>query len=107
MSVTSPIQISDALSKRKPDSPDWRFRSLEYSIIVCPFIGVLGGLFFLLTAIYIKEDRKAAEVLMKGNTRQLCDRVYMFFAWGASSIHFSSVQAAPKVTAVQTALIIL
>ncbi|KAL7838185.1 hypothetical protein AOLI_G00265890 [Acnodon oligacanthus] len=60
--------ISDALSKVKPDSPDWRFRSLEYSVLLCPFIGVLGGLFFLMTALYIKEDRKAVEMLLKGET---------------------------------------
>lgn len=93
VSVTFTIQVSDALSKLKPDSADWRFRSLEYSVILCPFIGVLGGLFFLLTALYIKEDRKAAEMLTKGNTK-LCERVYMFvclfFAWDASSTHFRS-----------------
>ncbi|XP_066513821.1 protein spinster homolog 3 [Hoplias malabaricus] len=61
--------ISDALSKVKPDSPDWRFRSLEYSMLLCPFIGVLGGLFFLLTALYIKADRKAVEMLIKGETQ--------------------------------------
>uniref|UniRef100_W5L8S9 SPNS lysolipid transporter 3, sphingosine-1-phosphate (putative) n=1 Tax=Astyanax mexicanus TaxID=7994 RepID=W5L8S9_ASTMX len=66
------LGISDALSTVKPDSPDWRFRSLEYSVLLCPFIGVLGGLFFLLTALYIKADKKAAEMLMKGNSR-LCD----------------------------------
>uniref|UniRef100_A0A8B9LMY2 Spinster homolog 3 (Drosophila) n=1 Tax=Astyanax mexicanus TaxID=7994 RepID=A0A8B9LMY2_ASTMX len=66
--------ISDALSTVKPDSPDWRFRSLEYSVLLCPFIGVLGGLFFLLTALYIKADKKAAEMLMKGNSR-LCDGI--------------------------------
>ncbi|KAK2816347.1 hypothetical protein Q7C36_022618 [Tachysurus vachellii] len=60
--------VSDALSNLEPQSPVWRFRSLEYSVIICPFIGVLGGLFFLLTALYIKEDRKAAEMLMKGET---------------------------------------
>lgn len=60
--------ISDALSTVKPDSPDWRFRSLEYSVLLCPFIGVLGGLFFLLTALYIKADKKAAEMLMKAQT---------------------------------------
>lgn len=69
LNMTFPLQISDALSKLKPDSHDWSFRSLEYSVIICPFIGVLGGLFFLLTALYIKEDRKAAEMLTRGNTR--------------------------------------
>ncbi|KAF7688669.1 protein spinster homolog 3 [Silurus meridionalis] len=61
-------RISDSLRKLKPDSLDWRFQSLEYSILVCPFICVLGGVFFLLTARYIKEDRKAAEMLTKGET---------------------------------------
>ncbi|KAK3527636.1 hypothetical protein QTP86_030475, partial [Hemibagrus guttatus] len=59
------LLVSDALSKLKPDSLDWRFRSLEYSVMLCPFIGVLGGLFFLLTALYIKADRIAAEMLIK------------------------------------------
>ncbi|XP_062844686.1 protein spinster homolog 3 [Trichomycterus rosablanca] len=58
--------ISDALSKLEPNSASWRFSSLEYSVMLCPFVGVLGGLFFLLTALYIKADRKAAEILMKG-----------------------------------------
>lgn len=64
-----PIQISDALSELNPNSPYWKFRSLEYSIFICPFVGVLGGLFFLLTALYVKEDRKAAERMMTGDNR--------------------------------------
>lgn len=77
MCVT-PIQVSDALSKLDPDSRDWSFRSLEYSVLICPFIGVLGGLFFFLTALYIKEDKKAAEMLTQGNTR-LCETLWMLF----------------------------
>ena len=50
-----------------PESYEWRFRSLEYSFLLCPFIGVLGGLFFLMTALYITQDRKAAHSLAKGN----------------------------------------
>ncbi|KAG7314696.1 hypothetical protein KOW79_021999 [Hemibagrus wyckioides] len=60
--------ISDALSKLKTDSHDWKFRRLEYSVMLCPFIGVLGGLFFLQTSLYIKADRTAAEMLTKGRT---------------------------------------
>lgn len=37
-----------------------------YGFLICPFIGVLGGLFFLMTALYITEDRKAAERLVEG-----------------------------------------
>ncbi|XP_051949765.1 protein spinster homolog 3-like [Xyrauchen texanus] len=58
--------ISDALRKYYPDSPSWDFRRLEYSILICPFIAVLGGLFFLMTSLYIKEDRKAAQLLVSG-----------------------------------------
>ncbi|XP_026854377.2 protein spinster homolog 3 [Electrophorus electricus] len=58
--------ISDVVSKLQATSLEWRFHSLEYSILICPFIGVLGGLFFLFTALYIKEDRRAAEVLAIG-----------------------------------------
>uniref|UniRef100_A0A672LPI3 Protein spinster homolog 3 n=1 Tax=Sinocyclocheilus grahami TaxID=75366 RepID=A0A672LPI3_SINGR len=63
--------ISDALLKYNPESPSWDFRRLEYSFLLCPFIGVLGGLFFLMTSLYIKEDRKAAELLASGNNRLL------------------------------------
>ncbi|XP_051980969.1 protein spinster homolog 3-like [Xyrauchen texanus] len=59
--------ISDALRKYNPDSPSWDFRRLEYSVLLCPFAGVLGGLFFLMTSLYIKEDQKAAELLMSGH----------------------------------------
>ncbi|KAG9341460.1 hypothetical protein JZ751_019270 [Albula glossodonta] len=59
--------VSDALSKYNPDTFSWKFRSLEYSVLLCPFVGVLGGLFFLMTALYITEDRKAAQLLTAGN----------------------------------------
>ncbi|XP_050965393.1 protein spinster homolog 3 [Labeo rohita] len=61
--------ISDALRKYNPESPRWDFRRLEYSILLCPVIGVLGGLFFLMTSLYIKEDRKAAELLASGQAQ--------------------------------------
>ncbi|XP_034034882.1 protein spinster homolog 3 isoform X2 [Thalassophryne amazonica] len=56
--------ISDAISRTKAESPDWTFSSLKYSFLVCPFVGVLGGLFFLMTAFYITKDRKAAQQLV-------------------------------------------
>ncbi|XP_029925619.1 protein spinster homolog 3 isoform X1 [Myripristis murdjan] len=59
--------ISDAISVYKPDSYEWRFLSLKYSFLLCPFIGVLGGLFFLMTALYIAKDRRAVELLVEGN----------------------------------------
>ncbi|KAL4660588.1 hypothetical protein GN956_G612 [Arapaima gigas] len=58
--------ISDALNKYNPESYSWSFRSLEYSFLLCPFVSILGGLFFLLTALYIAQDKKAAEMLTAG-----------------------------------------
>lgn len=63
--------ISDALRTYQPDSHTWSFRSLEYSFLLCPFVGVLGGLFFLMTALYVTKDRKNAELLTAG----VCDPV--------------------------------
>ncbi|XP_070699994.1 protein spinster homolog 3 [Pempheris klunzingeri] len=57
--------ISDALRRSKPASPGWSFHSLKYSLLVCPFVGILGGLFFLMTALYIIEDKKAAQQLVE------------------------------------------
>ncbi|KAJ8343038.1 hypothetical protein SKAU_G00329660 [Synaphobranchus kaupii] len=54
--------ISDALNRYYPDTYSWSFRSLQYSLLVCPFVGVLGGLFFLMTGLYIAEDRKAVQL---------------------------------------------
>ncbi|XP_078539677.1 protein spinster homolog 3-like [Lissotriton helveticus] len=53
--------ISDAIQTSRGDSHLWSFRSLEYSFLLCPFVGVLGGGFFLATALYVEEDRKKAE----------------------------------------------
>uniref|UniRef100_A0A4W5LYV8 SPNS lysolipid transporter 3, sphingosine-1-phosphate (putative) n=1 Tax=Hucho hucho TaxID=62062 RepID=A0A4W5LYV8_9TELE len=58
--------ISDALRTYQPDTHVWNLRSLEYSFLLCPFVGVLGGLFFLMTALYITKDRKNAELLAAG-----------------------------------------
>ncbi|XP_048874079.1 protein spinster homolog 3 [Brienomyrus brachyistius] len=60
--------LSDWIKMYQPDSFTWRFRSLEYSFMLCPFVGVLGGLFFLLTSLHVTKDRKAAELLVTGRT---------------------------------------
>ncbi|KAI3373444.1 hypothetical protein L3Q82_022044 [Scortum barcoo] len=58
--------ISDAIRVSQSESHDWNFLSLKYSLVVCPFVGILGGLFFLMTALYITEDMKAAQRLVEG-----------------------------------------
>ncbi|NWI17879.1 SPNS3 protein, partial [Crypturellus soui] len=52
--------ISNAIQAKNPSSFQWSFWSLQYSFIMCVFIGVFGGSFFLLTSFYIEEDRKEA-----------------------------------------------
>ncbi|XP_031697796.1 protein spinster homolog 1-like, partial [Anarrhichthys ocellatus] len=51
--------LSDSL--RKTDSFLWQFRSLQLSLLLCSFVAVIGGGFFLATALFIKGDRDRAE----------------------------------------------
>ncbi|XP_054463193.1 protein spinster homolog 1 [Anoplopoma fimbria] len=51
--------VSDSL--RKTDSFLWQFRSLQLSLLLCSFVAVIGGGFFLATALFIETDRHRAE----------------------------------------------
>lgn len=51
--------LSDSLSER--DSFLWRFRSLQLALLLCAFVAVVGGAFFLATAIFVERDRHRAE----------------------------------------------
>ncbi|XP_064022331.1 protein spinster homolog 3-like isoform X2 [Pogoniulus pusillus] len=55
--------ISSAIQAKHPESVQWSFWSMQYSFILCAFLGVCGGGFFFLTSFYIEEDRKEAERL--------------------------------------------
>lgn len=55
------LQISDALQESYASSALWRFLSLGYALMLCPFIIVLGGMFFLATALFFLDDREKAE----------------------------------------------
>lgn len=39
----------------------WQFRSLQLSLLLCSFVAVVGGAFFLTTAVFIEKDRHHAE----------------------------------------------
>ncbi|XP_077775578.1 protein spinster homolog 3 isoform X1 [Podarcis muralis] len=54
--------ISSEIQKRQAGASSYlaSFRSLQYSFVVCCFVGALGGGCFLLTALRIKEDRLEA-----------------------------------------------
>ncbi|XP_029469890.1 protein spinster homolog 3 [Rhinatrema bivittatum] len=58
--------ISDVIQDSKGDLDLREFQSLQYSFMVCPFVGVLGGGAFLMTALYIEEDRKKAKQRVEG-----------------------------------------
>ncbi|XP_062382672.1 protein spinster homolog 1 isoform X3 [Sardina pilchardus] len=51
--------VSDSL--KREDSFMWAFRSLQLSLLICSFIAVGGGAFFLATAVFIEKDRLLAE----------------------------------------------
>uniref|UniRef100_A0A670JM78 Sphingolipid transporter 3 (putative) n=1 Tax=Podarcis muralis TaxID=64176 RepID=A0A670JM78_PODMU len=65
------------------------FRSLQYSFVVCCFVGALGGGCFLLTALRIKEDRLEATPPppppVKGNSDPWAQRICTRGAVGADS----------------------
>ncbi|NXE68086.1 SPNS2 protein, partial [Calcarius ornatus] len=53
--------ISDLLRQSTKESPVWEFLSLGYALMLCPFVVVLGGMFFLATALFFLSDRAKAE----------------------------------------------
>lgn len=60
-------QISDAIRYNAKDATqNWSFHSLKYSLLLCPIVGVLGGVFFFMASRYIAEDRQAAQQLTEG-----------------------------------------
>ncbi|XP_066551398.1 sphingosine-1-phosphate transporter SPNS2 isoform X2 [Amia ocellicauda] len=61
--------ISEALQKSYADSVLWQFLSLGYALMLCPFVIVLGGMFFLATAVFFLDDRDKAEKQLNQLTR--------------------------------------
>ncbi|KAF5896664.1 protein spinster 2 [Clarias magur] len=63
--------ISDALQESYATSVLWSFLSLGYALMLCPFVIVLGGMFFLATALFFLDDREKAERLTKQLSQSL------------------------------------
>ncbi|CAG2198026.1 SPNS [Mytilus edulis] len=60
--------ISDALAKKyrdPPKTPSVQFATLQSALYMTPFVCVVGGGFFLATALFIVKDRKEAEKITK------------------------------------------
>ncbi|XP_063196871.1 sphingosine-1-phosphate transporter SPNS2-like isoform X3 [Chroicocephalus ridibundus] len=55
------LMISDLIRQSTKESPVWEFLSLGYALMLCPFVVVLGGMFFLATALFFLSDRAKAE----------------------------------------------
>lgn len=53
--------ISDGLQQSYASSVLWQFLSLGYALMLCPFVIVLGGMFFLATALFFLDDREKAD----------------------------------------------
>ncbi|XP_063059597.1 sphingosine-1-phosphate transporter SPNS2 [Engraulis encrasicolus] len=62
--------ISDALQESYKSSMLWHFLSLGYALMLCPFVIVLGGMFFLATALFFLDDREKADKQIAQLTRQ-------------------------------------
>jgi hypothetical protein len=60
------LSLSSDVSSNATLDPVIEFHSLQYSIFMTCFVQVLGGLFFLLTALYITADRLHAERAIAG-----------------------------------------
>lgn len=59
-------QISDRLRRTWPPSFLSEFRALQFSLMLCAFVGALGGAAFLGTAIFIEGDRRRAQLHVQG-----------------------------------------
>ncbi|KAH0626561.1 hypothetical protein JD844_001619 [Phrynosoma platyrhinos] len=66
--------ISDRIQRDRPLSYLSQFHSLEYALMVCAFVGVVGGGFFLATACFIQADRKRTELFAQGQLQESSDR---------------------------------
>uniref|UniRef100_A0A8D0B9Q1 Protein spinster homolog 1 n=1 Tax=Salvator merianae TaxID=96440 RepID=A0A8D0B9Q1_SALMN len=66
--------ISDRIQRGHSQSYLSHFRSLEYALMICAFVGVIGGGFFLATACFIQADRKRTELYAQGQLHEPSER---------------------------------
>ncbi|XP_052895842.1 protein spinster-like [Anopheles moucheti] len=55
------------------DPPLIKFRALQYALFSTCFVEILGGVFFLITAIYIDRDRARVEAVVLGCQLELSE----------------------------------
>lgn len=59
-------QLSDAIKKGMADDTEADFVALQRSLFVNPFVGVVGGLLFLVCAWYIDKDKAVVDAVIAG-----------------------------------------
>lgn len=64
--VTAALALSSVGSAAPTPSPEVAFHSLQYALFTTCFVEVLGGFFFLFTALYIVQDKQNAERELEG-----------------------------------------
>uniref|UniRef100_A0A493TT99 SPNS lysolipid transporter 3, sphingosine-1-phosphate (putative) n=1 Tax=Anas platyrhynchos platyrhynchos TaxID=8840 RepID=A0A493TT99_ANAPP len=75
--------ISSVIQANNNHSVQWSFRSLQYSFIICVFVGVIGGGFFLLTSFYVEDDHvpnTTADALKFRQTGQDLENSFSFYS---------------------------
>lgn len=79
------MQISDALATKYPKderlSPSVESSTLRNAFYITPFVCVIGGGFFLATALFIQKDREKAEKITKGTVTWLEFHSFFFNFW--------------------------
>ncbi|XP_051844363.1 protein spinster homolog 1 [Antechinus flavipes] len=86
--------ISDRLRRDWPPSFLSQFRALQFSLMLCAFVGALGGAAFLGTAMYIEGDRKRAQLHVQGLVRDVSppdDRIVVPQRGRSTKVPVSSV----------------
>ncbi|XP_048645663.1 protein spinster homolog 1 isoform X2 [Marmota marmota marmota] len=86
--------ISDCLRRSWPPSFLSEFRALQLSLMLCAFVGALGGAAFLGTAIFIEGDRRRAQLHAQGllpEARSTDDRIVVPQRGRSTRVPVSSV----------------
>ncbi len=78
------LQISDSLVPKfagGADSPAVKFATLQYALYITSFVCVLGGGFFLTTAMFVEKDKNKADRQIRGKTqfKHYSPRLYQLF----------------------------
>lgn len=69
------FQVSDAFKISLSDSNSTtsdknlvEFKSLQYALFITCFVEIIGGLFFLINALYILQDKRKVDQAVHGNS---------------------------------------